>query len=109
MDTIITTKKVKCDNCGNYIRQPKYHKEMIGICCFKCFNMAKHKYYEIVIYKYFNKIKLLEEEIIKYKKKLNISLPPRMPEPKLYEKKGWKDCKSNINYSEDGNVIVDFN
>ena len=105
MDTIITTKKLKCDNCSNFIRQPKYHKEMIGICCFKCFNMAKHKYYEIVLYKYFNKIKILEEEIIKYKKKLNISLPPRMPEP------DWNpdhNHKKKFNYSKDGKIILSF-
>ena len=40
METIITEKKMKCDNCNNYIRKPKYYKEMIGTCCFKCFNNA---------------------------------------------------------------------
>lgn len=104
MDTIITTKKVKCDNCSNYIRQPKYHKEMIGLCCFKCFNMAKHKYYEIVLFKYFNKIKGLEEEIIKYKKKLNIALSPRMPEPDIFN----NNKKKQFNYSKDGKIILSF-
>tara|TARA_R110001632_G_scaffold101985_2_gene209981 strand:+ start:174 stop:380 length:207 start_codon:yes stop_codon:yes gene_type:complete len=67
--------------------------------------MAKHKYYEIVIFKYFNKIKKLEEEIIKYKKKLNISLPPRMPEPNIKYK---KDYVSTLELSKDGKIMVSF-
>ena len=94
MDTIITSKKVKCDNCGNYIRQPKYHKEMIGICCFKCFNMPKHKYYEIVLFKYFHKIKELEEENGKLRKKLNIPEKSRMPKPDLAFRKKYTNWKT---------------
>tara|TARA_R110001632_G_C11041226_1_gene383279 strand:+ start:32 stop:361 length:330 start_codon:yes stop_codon:yes gene_type:complete len=108
METIITEKKVKCDNCSNYIRQPKYHKEMIGICCFKCFKMAKHKYYEIVIFKYFQKVKELEEENIKLKKRLGIAQNPRMPKPELKKDNTWKEYKSITNFSKDGKIIVSF-
>ena len=108
METIITEKKMKCDNCSNYIRQAKYHKEMLGICCFKCFKMAKHKYYEIVIFKYFNKVKELEEENRKLRKKLGIPNIPRMPEPELKKDNTWKEYKSVHEYSEDGKIIVKF-
>ena len=113
METIITSKKVKCDNCGNYIRQPKYHKEMIGICCFKCFNMPKHKYYEIVLFKYFHKIQELEKENSKLRKKLNIADKPAMPKPDItFRKKytNWRDYKPPTEHKKtpDGRFIVSF-
>lgn len=115
METIITTKKVKCDNCGNYIRQPKYHKEMIGICCWKCFNMPKHKYYEIVLFKYFHKIQELEKENSKLRDKLDIADRPRMPEPDLtpFRKKytNWKTYNpppTKYDYTNDGKIIIKF-
>lgn len=116
METIITSKKVKCDNCGNYIRQPKYHKELIGICCFKCFNMPKHKYYEICLFKFFNKIKDLENENTKLRKRLNIPEKQRMPEPEIEFRKRckktcWKDYKPPKEEYErdiDGKIIVKF-
>ena len=113
METIITAKKVTCDNCGNYIRQPKYHKEMVGLCCFKCFNMPKHKYYEICIFKYFNKIKELEEENGKLRKKLGFQNCPRMPKPDFEfrkKKQSYKDYKSIIkyDYDDEGKILLKF-
>ena len=108
METVITQKKVKCDNCSNYIRKPKYHKEMIGICCFKCFKMPKHKYYEIVIFKYFNIVKELEEENRKLKKRLGLALSPRMPKPVFKKDNTWKEYKTIVNYDANGKVIVEF-
>ena len=109
METIITEKKVKCDNCSNYVRQAKYHKEMIGICCYKCFTMPKHKYYEVVIFKYFQKVKQLEEENIKLKKKLGLANSPRMPKPEFKKQSNnWKEYAPIANFDKKGNVIISF-
>lgn len=112
METIITAKKVRCDNCGNYIRQPKYHKELIGICCFRCFSMSKTKYYEICLFKYFNKIKKLEDENCKLRKKLNIKELPRMPEADIIQRKkhkSWRDAPDKeYERDEKGQIIIHF-